>query len=383
MGDANFSDEKITEKIALKISTVYSCVNVRALTRASLPVNVFREKNDRKEVMTDHPVYWLLSQEPNNYMSSPNMWMNEGLMEDLWGNSYFYIHRDGLGRPESFQVLCAWDVDARLIKGQAFYVYEGEAIPARDVLHFRGLSYDGLCGISAIRANADTFGAARRQDRYSTMAIGKRPPGILSYDGNISPTTMAQNQKSWENDLLAGRVPVLGGSWKYQSIIIPPGDAEIIASKKMTKTDILGIFQVPPSFVQDYERATWANAEQADLTFAKHTITPIVNRIEKECNMKLFTEKEKNTHFVKFNMNGLLRGDLAARQGFYQSMVNSGVMNRNEVRSLEDLNSYPGGDEFLVQGAMVPADMLRKKYEQEVLPTVPTKPKNYVNGYVN
>lgn len=380
LGDANFSDEQISEKIAHRIATVYSCINVRSRTICSLPIHVYRKKNNKTEILSDHLVHNLLSNQPNGYMSSPNLWLTSMIHSDSWGNSYMYIHRDGSESPESLEILCPWDVAPKLIKGQAFYVYNSESIPARDVLHFRWFSYDGLCGVSPIRMNSDTFGSARKQDRYSTMAIGKRPPGILSYEGNIRPETMAQNQKSWEQDLISGRVPVLGGSWKYQPIIIPPGDAEIIATRKLTKSDILGIFQIPPPFVQDFERATWGNAEQSDLSYAKHTVLPIVRMIEAECKMKLFTEKEKKTHFTKFNMNGLLRGDLAARQSFYQSMVNTGVMNRNEARSFEDMDPYEGGDDFLVQGAMAPADLLRQKYETEVIPTG-QQPKSYVNGH--
>jgi HK97 family phage portal protein len=162
-------------------------------------------------------------------------------------------------------------------------------------------------------------------------------------------------------------------------------ESSFAIQRKQNKTDLLAIWQMPPSFVQDYERMTWSNAEQSDLVYAKHTVTPICRNIELENNMKLFFEKEKPTTYTKFNMNGLLRGDLAARQSFYQSMVNTGIMNRNEARSYEDLNPYESGDDFLVQGAMVLADMLREKMESELIPSVPsatdpTNLKKHLNG---
>lgn len=377
----NFADERINEKLAHKISAVYSCINVRSRTVSSLPIGVFRERQNRRDLISDHPVYYLIAHQPNNYMTSANLFLTSMIHSDSWGNSYIYINRNGDEVPTSFQILCPWDVTPKLERGMAFYVYGGETLRARDVLHFRWFTYDGLEGVSPIRLNADTMGAARKQDRYSSMAIGKRPPGILTYEGNQTPAQRAENQKSWEQDLVAGKVPLLSGKWNYVPIILPPEAAEIIATRQLTKQDILAMYQMPPTFVQDYERATYTNAEQSDLVYAKHTITPIIRNIELECNMKLFTEREKKNHYVKFNMNGLLRGDLEARQKFYQAMVNTGVMNRNEVRGLEDLNSYPSGDEFLVQGAMVPADMLREHYEKQLLPTVPTQPKSYVNGH--
>ena len=103
--------------------------------------------------------------------------------------------------------------------------------------------------------------------------------------------------------------------------------------------------------------------------------------------MKLFFNREKENTYTKFNLNGLLRGDMAARQSFYQSMINSGVMLRNEARSLEDLNEYDGGEVPLIQGAMIPADTdgidaLRKKMETEVIPSA-GKPVNgkHLNGH--
>lgn len=380
-GSDNLAEERISEQIAHRIATVYSCINVRSRTISSLPINTYQEKDKQKKIRTDHDVYWLLGHEPNNFMTSANMILTSMIHSDSWGNSYIYIHRDANDAPAQLELLSPWDVSPKIVNGMAFYVVNGESYPARDMLHFRWFSYDGLCGISPIRQNADTFGSARKQDRYSTMAIGKRPPGVLTYEGRQTAEARAENQKSWNQDLEAGRTPILSGSWKFNPIIIPPGDAEIIASKKLTKLDILGIYQMPPAFVQDYERQTFSNAEQSDLIYAKHTVTPIIRVIEQECNMKLFTQREKKTHYVKFNMNGLLRGDLEARQKFYQAMVNTGLYNRNELRSLDDLNAYEGGDDFLVQSAMAPADMLRDFYEKKVMPTVPGPTKNYVNGH--
>ena len=117
-----------------------------------------------------------------------------------------------------------------------------------------------------------------------------------------------------------------------------------------------------------------------DLVYVKYTIILICVNFEKENNMKLFFEKEKKNTYTKYNMNGLLRGDLAARQAFYQSMVNTGVMNRNEARSYEDLNPYDGGSDFLVQGAMVPADLLRENMEAMIESANQPEPQKQLNG---
>lgn len=367
----NFSEEKVTERRAHGLAAVYTCLNVRSRTIASLPINPIIEEGGQKRVLTDHPVYYPLAQQANSYMSSAQLFLSSMLLADSWGNSVIFIHRDSRERPYAFELLQPdmWSVACE--GGEAFYKINGETYHSRNVLHFRWFSLDGLNGVSPIRQNQILLGRAFKQERYAGMFLGQRPPGFLSYEGNLSPEQRAMNQKSWVEDLKNGKTPQLSGNWKYNPIIIPPGEAEFVQNANLTRQEIYGIYQLPPTFAQDYERATWSNAEQSDLVYAKHTITPICRIIEQECNMKLFKEKEKANHFVKFNMNGLLRGDITARGNFYREMRNLGGLNANEIRSYEDLNAYDGGEIYTVQSANIPVDQLRKFYEQKVAPTAP------------
>lgn len=382
----NFSGEKVTEKRAHGLATVYTCINVRARTIASLPINIFQENGTDKVQLTDHPAYYPLSHQPNNYMSSANMFLSSMIHSDSWGNSVIGINRDYKLRPVSFDLICPGEWNCTKSEGEAWYNINGEIYPSRDVLHFRWFSYDGLNGISPIRLNAMTMGAAIRENRYSSMTMGNKPPGMLTYEGMQTPAQKSQNQDSWQNDIERGKVPVLSGKWDYKPFILSADQVAYIESQQLTDQKIYGIFQMPPAFAQNYERATWSNAEQSDLVYAKHTIAPICRIIEQECNMKLFTEKEKKNTYVKMNMNGLLRGDLSARAAFYTAMRNIGGINGNEIRDREDMNAYEGGEIFTIQGANVPIDQLRKFYESKVAPA-PTpgggQPQNgqKINGY--
>lgn len=380
----DFTNETVTERRAHGLATCYTCINVRSRTIASLPINPMIEEGGNKRVITDHSVYYPLSQQANSYMSSAQLFLTSMIHADSWGNSIVFIHRDSRNRPYAFDIVMPGDWEATKVNGEAFYKINGEMYTSKDVLHFRWWSLDGLMGISPIKQNQITFGSAFKQARYQNMALGQRPPGVLTYEGNIPKEVMAENQKNWNKDLSSGRVPILSGNWKFQPIIIPPGEAEYISTANLTDQQIYGIYQLPPSFAQNYERATWSNAEQADLVYAKHTVTPIVRIIEQECNMKLFTEKEKRNHFVKFNINGLLRGDIAARAAFYTAMRNIGGLNGNEIRDREDMNGYDGGEIFTVQSANIPVDQLKTFYEQKVNTTVPPNEgtrRNYVNGH--
>lgn len=383
----NFSNEIVTEKRAHGLATVFTCINVRARTIASLPINVYREEGDQKNITTDHPAYYPLAHEPNNYMSSANMFLSSMIHSDSWGNSIIGINRDFKERPTSFDLICPGEWDCTKSGGEAWYKINGEMYPSRDVLHFRWFSYDGLIGISPIRLNQIQFGKAFREERYSSMTLGQKPPGFLTYEGAQTPTQRAENQKSWSDDTQSGRTPLLSGKWGYTPLILSADQAAYIESANMSDQKICGIFQMPPVFVQNYERATWANAEQSDLVYAKHTVAPICRIIEQECNMKLFTEKEKKNTYVKFNMGGLLRGDLQARAAYYTAMRNIGGLNGNEMRSMEEMNSYPGGDIMTVQGALIPIDQLREFYKNKVAPTDPgfkkakKDKKKKVNGF--
>jgi HK97 family phage portal protein len=382
----NSSGENVTHTNALRNSTVFTCTNVRGNTIASLPCNVMIEEGENKRVLTDHAAYYLLNQEPNSYMSAANFWKTVMLHVDVWGNAYAYINRDSRRNPVSFDLWEPWEVTVTRENGQIFYSYNGgDAVPGRDVLHYRFYSWDGICGRSPVLENRNTIGMAMKLDRYSTLLMASQPPGVLSYEGNLTPEAKAENKKEWYSDK---KVKVLSARWDYKPIMTPAHDASFDAAKRANKTELCAIWQMPPTFVQDFERATFSNAEQMDLVYAKHTVTPICRNIELENNMKLFFEREKMTTYTKFNMNGLLRGDLASRQAFYQTMVNAGIYKRNEARSLEDLNPYEGGDVPLIQGAMIPGDQealdaMREMMKTKVIPSVEEEPKKEEkkNGY--
>jgi HK97 family phage portal protein len=377
----NTAGELVTERNALKNSTIYSSVNVRGNTICSLPIDTIEEKGGQKNKLYDHPTHWVLSREPNAYMTAANFWKTIMLHVDIWGNGYALIKRDSRRNLLSLDIMLPWEVTISWTDNGPYYVHNGESYPASDVLHYRFYSWDGICGRSPVRENSQTIGMAMKLDRYSAILMAAQPPGILHYEGNLTPEAKAENRKEFQSGKV-GQVRVLSGRWKYDAIMTPAEDSTFAVQKRQNKTDLLGIWQMPPQFVQDLERSTFSNAEQMDLVYAKHTIVPPCRNIELENNMKLFKQNEKETMYTKFNLNGLLRGDLAARQAFYQAMVNSGIMNRNEARSYEDLNPYEGGEDFLVQGAMVPADMLRQMMESKVIPSAPPV-KNKLNGHAH
>lgn len=385
LAEGNLTDERVTIRQALKIATVYACINVIARTISSLPVGIFTEEGGKKTARTDHKAYYPLAHEPNGYMTSPNFVLTIVIHALAWGSGFAKIIRDSRENPVAFEIWEPWEVTITKQGGEVYYTYKGETLHSSEVLHYRYCTLDGICPISPILQNATTMGMAIKLDRYASLILGAQPPGVLSYEGNLDPTQRAENRKSWTEGA-KGSVKVLSGKWNYQPIMAPGDETQFNVTKDKNQQELCSIWQVPPTFIQNFTRATYTNAEQSDLVYAKHTITPIIRMMEQENNMKLFFEREKKNTYTKYNLNGLLRGDLAARQAFYQSMVNSGIYLRNEARSLEDLNEYEGGDVPIMQGAMIPADKegidaLRKKMETEVIPSAkPVNGKSHSNG---
>lgn len=364
----NFTDEPVSVQRALGLPAAYISLNVRSRTIASIPIKPMIFENGNTRVLDDSPIYYPLVQQANNYLSSANMFLTSMLHADGWGNSIIGINRDSRFRPYSFDIIepNEWSVTKK--GGEAFYVIRGETYTSRDVLHFRWFSMDGLCGISPILQNKMTFGKAFKENRYSATTLGQTVPGFLHYEGNLTPEQRAQNQKSWSSDRTMGNVPLLTGKWDYKSTMMAPEAAEYIERANLTDEQIYGIFQLPPVFAQNYRRATWANSEQSDLFYAKHSIQPVCTVIEKECNMKLYTEKEKKNQFTKFNLNGLMRADSVARAQFYTAMRNVGGLNGNDIRAFEDMNGYEGGDIFTTQVQNIPLELLREYYEKQMQP---------------
>ena len=182
--------------------------------------------------------------------------------------------------------------------------------------------------------------------------------GVFKYPSTLKPEAYQRLKK----DLLAqsvglhnAHVPLLlEGGMTYERISIPPEDAQFIATRKFQKTEIATIYGVPPHMIADLERATNNNIEHQGMEFVQYCLMPYLVRIEEEFNRKLLRDDEFEEYYFLFGLNGLLRGDAKTRSEYYKNMNIVGAMSANEIRSLEDMNRYEGGDEYFVQMNMQP-----------------------------
>ena len=140
---------------------------------------------------------------------------------------------------------------------------------------------------------------------------------------------------------------ILEGGLDWVQVSITPEDAQLLETRKFQRSEIAGLFRVPPHMIGDLEKATFSNIEQQGLEFVTNCLMPYLTRIENRIRSSLLNGNEWQTHFAKFNVNALLRGDMKSRAEFYTKMLQNGALSPNEIRLKEDMNPRDGGDIYL------------------------------------
>ena len=367
------SGQNVDEFKAMQTTAVYACVRILSEAIASLPIHVYERTDKGKEKRVDHPLYFLLHDEPNPEMSS--FVFRETLMSHLliWGNTYVQIIRDRSGNVISLYPLLPDKMSVhRDSRGILYYKYQRQTeenpnitetgtviLPQEDVLHVPGLGFDGLIGYSPIALAKNAIGMTLATEEYgaSFFRNGANPGGVLEHPGILKDPKRVRD--SW-NEVYKGvanahKVAVLEEGMKYTQIGIPPEEAQFLQTRKFQINEIARLYRIPPHMVGDLEKSSFSNIEQQSLEFVKYTLDPWVVRFEQSFKRALFLPEEKKTHFIKFNVDGLLRGDYQSRMNGYAVGRQNGWLSTNDIRELEDLNllsDEEGGNLYLINGNM-------------------------------
>ena len=368
------SGKPVNERTAMQTTAVYACVRILAEAIASLPLHVYEYQDDGgKKLVHDHPLYYLLHDEPNPEMTS--FVFRETLMSHLliWGNAYAQIIRDGAGRVLGLYPLLPDKMDVqRDDRGNIYYVYSRNSdenpmfkeygnikLKAEDVLHIPGLGFDGLIGYSPIAMAKNAVGMTLACEEYgaSFFANGANPGGVLEHPGVLKDPSKVR--ESW-NSVYRGvnnahKIAVLEEGMKYQQIGIPPEEAQFLETRKFQINEIARLYRIPPHMVGDLDKSSFSNIEQQSLEFVKYTLDPWVIRWEQSLQRSLLLPGEKGKYFIKLNVDGLLRGDYQSRMNGYAVGRQNGWFSANDIREMENMNPIPdeeGGNLYLVNGAM-------------------------------
>ena len=368
------SGKPVNERTAMQTTAVYACVRILAEAVASLPLHVYEYRDDGgKKLVHDHPLYYLLHDEPNPEMTS--FVFRETLMSHLliWGNAYAQIIRDGAGRVLGLYPLLPDKMDVQRDDcGNIYYVYSRNSdenpmfkeygnirLKAEDVLHIPGLGFDGLIGYSPIAMAKNAVGMTLACEDYgaSFFANGANPGGVLEHPGVLKDPSKVR--ESW-NSVYRGvnnahKIAVLEEGMKYQQIGIPPEEAQFLETRKFQINEIARLYRIPPHMVGDLDKSSFSNIEQQSLEFVKYTLDPWVIRWEQSLQRSLLLPGEKGKYFIKLNVDGLLRGDYQSRMNGYAVGRQNGWFSANDIREMENLNPIPdeeGGNLYLINGAM-------------------------------
>ena len=368
------SGKTVNERTAMQTTAVYACVRILAEAVASLPLSVYQTTGLGKEKAINHNLYHLLHDEPNSEMTS--FVFRETLMSHLllWGNAYAQIIRDQNGRVLALYPLLPNKMSVnRDSRGNIYYVYTRDSDEApsltgygefylsdHEVLHIPGLGFDGLIGYSPVAMAKNAIGMSLATEEYgaSFFANGATPGGVLEHPGIVKdPQRIRESWNSvYQGTKNAHKVAVLEEGMKYQSIGISPEQAQFLETRKFQINEIARIFRVPPHMVGDLEKSSFSNIEQQSLEFVKYTLDPWVTRWEQTMQKVLLLPGEKSQYSIKFNVDGLLRGDYQSRMNGYAIARQNGWMSANDIRELENMNLISpeeGGDIYMVNGNML------------------------------
>lgn len=344
----------------MRVGAVYTCILVLAQSVAQMPIHLYRKEGVRKKLAEDHPLYRLVHDQPNEWMTDYEMKQLIMVHLCLRGNSIWYKTTGPRGDIRELLPIHP-DRVRKIIQDESFRLFyeikrpgseEVDTIPGDRLIHFRGLSTNGYVGLNPIEQAREMIGLAMATEKHGgkIFSNGARLGGILTHPQRLSPDaskrlqqTFADTYASVEN---AHKTAILEEGMKWEKITMTAEDSQFLETRKYQRSEIAGFFRVPSHMVNDLEKATFSNIEHLDLAFVKHTTSPWAYSIEKTLKKDTLSPAEKKNMFFKLNVDGLVRGDIKTRYDAHSQAILTGWMSPNEVRDKEDLDPYEGGDEY-------------------------------------
>jgi HK97 family phage portal protein len=368
LGNRTHAGVSVTEESALTLSAYFACIRILSESVAMLPLLTYRYlPNGGRERAADHPCYWLLKEQPNPEMSAFEFRELMTGHAASWGNGYAEIEWSNSGRPLALWPLHPGRMQVKRLNGELRYLYrdpDGKeaSLPAWRVHHFRGPSGNGIVGYSMARMAAQSIGLALATEEYGARFFGNgaRPGVVLKHPGLLSEEAYERLKESYEADHQglsnAHRVKILEEGLDLETVGIPPEEAQFLETRKFQVAEVARWFRIPPHMIGDLEKATFSNIEEQGIEFVIYTLSPWLVRSEQALMRDLMTREERQRFFIRYLASGLLRGNTEARFKSYATAITNGWMSPNEVRILEDLNPYEGGDVYLLPLNLAPAE---------------------------
>lgn len=368
---------------AMQLSTVYTCINILSSDISSLPLKVYERKADgTKKLAEDSDLHYLLTVEPNPEMSAVVFWAAVIGCAALRGNGYARIQRSG----EAKTPVAIWPLQPHLVtqkrdsKNDLYFEVtvsgQTEQVSPADMIHIPWVTLDGWTGLDPIHSAKQVLGTQIAATKHigAFFGNGSRPSGLLKRvaaavtgggaAGGKDSAKLDQVRESWEaanSGANQGRTAVLPAGWDWMPISITPEQAQILQVLQFGRTEIAGMWRIPPHMVGDTSRLSNGNHESQAIEYVKFTLRPILVRIEAEVQRKLMPTRgpKANKFFVRYDTSELERGDLMSQMQAFAVGKQWGFLNTNEIRQSRGMNSIGKiGDIFWGPLNMVPVDKL-------------------------
>lgn len=342
-----------TPNSALTLSAYYNAVDILSSDIAKLPKSVFKKEGKDRNKFSDHPVNYLLSTRPNPKMTSFDFWKTIEALRLHIGNAYAEIIRNtSTGHPVAWVIRSSHNIEILETEDNLYYKYKERIIHSSDMLHFKGFTLDGKNGVGVVTYAAAQLGISLEAQAYGTTIYQNRG---VSYGVIESDHTVADPNKKMISEGFTAKLgernphkaPVLDEGLKYKSISITPAEAQFLETNKNGIIEVCRWLNIAPHKLKELGDSNYSNIYQQSIEHVQDSVLPRVISKEQELDYKCFSESERKTIYVKFNINSLLRGDLAQKSQYYTSMVYAGLKTRNEIRALEEDNPIDGLDEIL------------------------------------
>lgn len=359
----------VTPDMAMRVSAVFACVRVIAESFAMLPIVIYRDADGRGNPAKDHPLSRVFRR-PNQWQTWYEFATMLSAHKALRGNGYARIVLTPGGDIDSLIPLHTDRVRVlRLTSGRLVYdvrdPFTGTTTryTQDEIFHLRGLSTDGIVGMSTIATARETIGGALGAQDYANrlFANDAKPAGILSIPGKLSEAAAKRLKEQWQLNFTGQNVhktAVVEQGAKYERISLSNEDLQFLETRKFQVSDIARIFRVPPHMIGDLERSTNNNIEHQGIEFLNYTLMPELVAWEQAIERDLMLEAEADEYSIAFDDEALMRGDLKSRYDAYAVGRQWGFLSANDIRKRERMQPIDGGDTYLVPVNMTTADAI-------------------------
>ncbi|NBF13082.1 phage portal protein [Pseudomonas sp. Fl4BN1] len=351
------SGQRVTTASAMQQLVVFNCVRVLAESIGMLPCRLLKQTDRDRLPATGHRLYPLLTMAPNGYMTAQEFW--ELLVACLCLRGNFFAYKVWvLGSVVELLPLNP-DIVTPKLKNDWTVEYtvnfkSGTRVLTQDeIWHVRLFTLDGLNGLNPIAYARQALGLGQAMDAHAAKLFtnGAVTSGVLRTEETLTPEAFNRIKEEFQGQHMgaanAYKPMILEQGLDWKPISLSAQDTQFIESKKLTEAQICGLFRVPPHLVASMEKMTLNNIEHMGMSFVNYSLVPIMTRIEHRIQVGLLSEKDRLTHYAKFNAGALMRGDLKGRYESYGKGIQWGILSPNDCRELEDENPREGGDIYL------------------------------------